>query len=159
MVNVWFEYVWVDALDSVENPPVFYRFFHEVRCARNPHRQPKPVILWLSMKLWTIKNIVLCCQITNIKPPIKPPFTQGTQGLVSLLGGILTTVKYLLQIIFPILGGCKKWIKLRHVSTLESKYIPFYPSKPQWYSIIPQKMFGSAMVLFKEFILSSLNSN
>jgi len=44
----------------------------------------------------------------NINPPIKPPFTQGTQGLVSLLGGILTTVKYLLQIIFPILEGCKK---------------------------------------------------
>ena len=154
MVNVWFEYVWVDALDSVENPPVFYRFFHGVPCARNPHRQPKPVILWLSMKLWSIKNIVLCCQKKH-QPPHQTSIYSGNP----LLGGILTTVKYLLQIIFPILGGCKKWIKLRHVSTLESKYIPFYPSKPQWYSIIPQKMFGSAMVLFKEFILSSLNSH
>jgi hypothetical protein len=54
------------------------------------------------------KNISCYAAKKNIKPPIKPPFTQGTQGLLSLLGGILTTVKYLLQIIFPILGGCKK---------------------------------------------------
>lgn len=147
MVNVWFEYVWVDALDSVENPPVFFIVFFHAPCH----------FMVVHDALQHKKYRAMLPK--NIKPPIKPPFTQGTQGLVSLLGGILTTVKYLLQIIFPILGGCKKWINMRHVSTLESKYIPFYPSKMQWYSIIPQKMFVSAMVLFKEFILSSLNSH